>query len=60
MKPLPKIARIIEVKPFKITLLWNTSAIRVVDFVPLFDLWEKEGAVKMAVLEDWETFQQVL
>jgi len=52
---LPKIARIIEVMPFKITLLWNTSEIRVLDFAPLFEVWKKEGAV----LADWETFQQV-
>jgi hypothetical protein len=59
MKPLPKIARIIEVKPFKITLLWNTSEIRVLDFAPQFEVWNKEGDSKMAVLEDWETFRQV-
>jgi DNA-binding XRE family transcriptional regulator len=59
MKPLPKIARIIEVKPFQITLLWNTSEIRVLDFAPQFKVWNKEGDSKMAVLEDWETFRQV-
>ncbi|GAB4490298.1 MAG: hypothetical protein OHK0019_08920 [Saprospiraceae bacterium] len=59
MKPLPKIARIIEVKPFKITLLWNTSEIRELDFAPLFGQWEAEGDTKMAALRDWETFKQV-
>jgi DNA-binding XRE family transcriptional regulator len=59
MKSLPKIARIIEVEPFKVTLLWNTSEIRVVDFAPLFAQWEAEGDAKMAVLRDWETFSQV-
>ena len=59
MKPLPKIARIIEVKPFKITLLWNTSEIRVLDFAPLFEQWEAEGDSKMAALRDWETFKQI-
>lgn len=59
MKPLPKIARIIEVKPFKITLLWNISEIRVLDFAPLFEQWEAEGDTKMAALRDWETFKQV-
>lgn len=58
MKPLPKIDRIIEVAPFKLTLLWNTSEIRVSDFAPLFEVWEKEGDVKMAALKDWETFKQ--
>jgi DNA-binding XRE family transcriptional regulator len=59
MKPLPKIARIIEVKPFKITLLWNTSEIRELDFAPLFEQWEAEGDTQMAALRDWETFKQV-
>ena len=60
MKSLPKIARIIKVEPFKITMLWNTSEIRVLDFGPLFDVWEKEGDVKMAALRDWEVFKQVI
>jgi len=59
MKLLPKIARIIEIEPFKLTLLWNTSEIRVSDFAPLFKVWTQEGDTKMAVLNDWETFQQV-
>ena len=59
MKPLPKIARILEIEPFKITLLWNTSEIRLLDFTPLFEQWEAEGDVKMAALRDWETFKQV-
>lgn len=59
MKPLPKIARILEVEPFKITLLWNTSEIRVSDFTPLFGQWEAEGDSKMAALRDWDTFKQV-
>ncbi|MBK8194981.1 MAG: helix-turn-helix transcriptional regulator [Lewinellaceae bacterium] len=59
MKPLPKIARILEIKPFKITLLWNTSEIRLSDFAPLFEQWEAEGDSKMATLRDWETFKQV-
>lgn len=59
IKPLPKIARIIEVEPFKITQLWNTSEIRELDFAPLFGQWEAEGDTKMAALQDWETFRQV-
>lgn len=59
MKPLPKIARIIEVEPFKITLLWSTSEIRELDFAPLFRQWEAEGDTKMAALRDWEVFRQV-
>ena len=59
MKPLPKIARILEVEPFKVTLLWNTSEIRLSDFAPLFEQWEVEGDSNMAALRDWETFKQV-
>lgn len=59
MKTLPKIIRIIEVEPFKITLLWNTSEIRELDFAPLFEQWEAEGDTKMAALRDWDTFKQV-
>jgi DNA-binding XRE family transcriptional regulator len=59
MKPLPKITRIIKTEPFKITLLWNTSEIRVLDFASLFEQWEAEGDGKMAALRDWETFKQV-
>ena len=59
MKSLPKIARIIKIEPFKITMLWNTAEIRVLDFAPLFEVWEKEGDAKMAALQDWEAFKQV-
>ncbi len=59
MKPLPKIARIVEVMPFKITLLWNTSEIRESDFAPLFGQWEAEGDTQTAALRDWDTFKQV-
>ncbi len=59
MKPLQKISRIIAVEPFKITLLWSTSEIRVLDFAPLFKQWEAEGDGKMTTLRDWETFKQV-
>ena len=46
-------------QPFQLTLLWNTSEIRSLDFAPLFEVWEKEDNTKMAVLKDWETFRQV-
>lgn len=59
MKPLQKISRIIAVEPFKITLLWNTSEIRILDFAPLFKQWEAEDDSKMATLREWETFKQV-
>jgi len=52
MKSLPKIARIIKIEPFKITMLWNTAEIRVLDFAPFFEVWEEEGDAKMAALRD--------
>ena len=57
--PLPKLIRIIEVQPFKITLLWSTSEIRTLDFAPLFKRWATEDDTRMAALQHWGTFQQV-
>lgn len=59
MKPLPKVVRIIGIEPFKITLLWSTSEIRMSDFAPLMEQWEAEGDTQMATLQDWETFRHV-
>lgn len=59
MKPLKKISRIIAIEPFKITLLWNTSEIRILDFTGLFKQWEAEGDHQMASLRDWDIFKQV-
>ncbi len=59
MKPLPKIARIIEIQPFQLTLLWNTAEIRLLDFAPLFERWETEGDTAMAPLKSWDIFKQV-
>ncbi len=56
---MPKIARVLDIAPFKLTLLWNTSEIRILDFAPLFEVWEKEGDSKMSALQDFETFNQV-
>ncbi|MDO8969492.1 MAG: helix-turn-helix transcriptional regulator, partial [Saprospiraceae bacterium] len=56
---MPKISRIIEIEPFKLTMLWNTSEIRILDFAPLFKQWESEGDSKMAILREWENFKQV-
>ncbi|MEQ1747492.1 MAG: helix-turn-helix transcriptional regulator [Saprospiraceae bacterium] len=59
MKTLPKILRIIAIQPFELTLLWNTSEIRMLDFVPLFDRWKKEGDISLLPLCDWDVFQKV-
>lgn len=60
MRQLPSIVRIIKVEQsFKITLLWNTSEIRILDFAQLFKQWEAEGDSTTAALRNWETFKQV-
>ncbi len=59
MKSLPKIIRIIEITPFKISMLWNTSEIRILDFAPLFEVWEKDGDINMLALKEWDAFKQV-
>ncbi len=59
MQQLPKIARILEVVPFQITLLWGTGDTQTIDFEPLFALWKVEGDSKMVPLQDWEAFRQV-
>lgn len=59
MKSLPKIARIIQVEPFKITMLWNTSEVRILDFAPLFKIWETNADSNMVKLRDWEIFKKV-
>lgn len=59
MDALPKIIRIIKIEPFKLTLLWNTSEIRILNFEPLFAQWEAEGDLSMSALQDWEVFQKV-
>lgn len=60
MKSIPKIVRILDVKPFKINLLWSTNEIREIDFDPLFVVWSLENDHKMASLKDWEAFKQVV
>ncbi|MBV6441018.1 MAG: hypothetical protein EPGJADBJ_02695 [Saprospiraceae bacterium] len=59
MKKLPNIARIIKVEPFKITMIWSTLEVRVLDFAPLFEIWEAEADANVAALRDWKTFKKV-
>lgn len=58
MESLPKIVRILEITPFKITLLWNTAEIRIIDFIPLFEDWERQGDTHITPLKEWDTFKQ--
>ena len=57
MKKLPKISRILNVEPFSITLLWSTSEVRSVDFLPLFTQWTAEGDTFMLPLMSWDNFK---
>lgn len=58
MKLLPKIIRILEITPFKITVLWNTAEIRVIDFSPLFQVWEEEGEAYVTDIKEWDVFKK--
>lgn len=56
---LPRIIKILQVEPFKITTLWTTSEIRVIDFESLFPEWQAQEDTKLLPLLDYATFQQV-
>lgn len=58
-QPLPRIARIMAIEPFKITALWTTAEIRQNDFEPLFDQWKREDDSRLFPLFDYDTFKQV-
>lgn len=46
MKTIPHIIKIVEIKGFKIKLLWNTSEIRLNDFTSELDAWKKDSLYK--------------
>ena len=58
-QPLPRIAKILTIEPFKITALWTTSEIRQNDFEPLFDQWKQENDARLFPLFQYDTFKQV-
>lgn len=60
MQHLPKLARILEVVPFRVSLLWRTGEVQTIDFEPLFTLWKNEDDEKMAPLQNWDAFRQVV
>lgn len=58
-RPLPRIARILTVEPFKITALWTNEEVRQLDFAPLFAQWKQDSDTQLYPLFDYNTFKQV-
>ncbi len=56
---LPRITKIIQVEPFKILLLWNSSEVREIDFDIFFKKWVTENNQNLLRLENYEDFKQV-
>ena len=59
MKNLPRITEIIKIEPYKITCRWTTAEIRVIDFKPEFEKWQKSNNLVLLQLKDYETFENV-
>lgn len=59
MNKLPRIAKILIVEPYKITVVWTTAEIRVIDFEPFFQQWNKNANAHLLALKDWEVFKHV-
>lgn len=59
MKKLVRITEILKIEPFKITCRWTTGEIRVVDFTPEFEKWEKNNSPFFLDLQDYEKFENV-
>lgn len=60
MNKLPHITKIVSVEPYKITVIWTTAEIRVIDFEPFFQQWDKSANTHLLALKDWEVFQHVV
>jgi hypothetical protein len=56
---LPRISKILNVEPFKITALWNNGEIRINDFTKSFERWEKSENAHLLGLTAWEVFKGV-
>jgi hypothetical protein len=59
MKNLARITEIIKIEPFKITCRWTTGEIRVIDFKPEFEKWQKSNNKLLLQLEVYEKFENV-
>ena len=54
-----KIEKILQVKPFKIALLWNNGEIRKIDFEIMFEDWELNSHSNLLRLKNYDEFKQV-
>lgn len=59
MIQLVRISKIINIEPFKITILWNNGDIRVNDFSKFFESWNESDNAHLLKLTDWKTFKKV-
>ncbi|MDI9868393.1 helix-turn-helix domain-containing protein [Flectobacillus roseus] len=59
MNKLPRITKIVSIEPYKITVIWTTAEIRVIDFEPFFQQWNKNANEHLLALKDWEVFKNV-
>lgn len=59
MIQLVRISKIINIEPFKITILWNNGEIRVNDFTNFFNIWATSNNTHLLQLTDWEIFKKV-
>lgn len=59
MKQLPRISKILNVEPFKITALWNNGEVRINDFTKSFERWKKSENPHLLGLTAWEVFKGV-
>ncbi len=59
MKNLARITEIIKIEPFKITCRWTTGEMRVIDFKPEFNKWQKSNNTLLLQLEIYEKFENV-
>lgn len=56
---IPYITQLYKVEPFKVTCLWNTGEMRVIDFEETMQKWRSEGYELMQPLFDYDTFKHV-
>ncbi|RYF66104.1 MAG: XRE family transcriptional regulator, partial [Cytophagaceae bacterium] len=56
---VPRIAKILTVEPFQLTVLWTTAEIRRINFALLFDNWRNDNDSRLYPLFDFDTFKQV-
>jgi len=58
-KEMPCIQEIIKIEPFKITVIWNTGEIKVVEFEPIFEYWDSTEGKTPDKMKDFKEFAKV-